>query len=614
MSASRVLAGAACLLVVLATAPALAWNFTDVTTAAGADYSHGYLAGLTSNPRQIAPGVAADDYDGDGDADLYLIRGDIAPNVLLRNDGNGTFTDVTSAAGVGGAGAATTLGSGAAFADYNGDGHLDLFVGGLEYTPCRLYENQGDGTFIDRLNGSGLLMPEHTMSTSFADYDKDGRLDLFTAHWGTLQWENPGHLWRNQGNGTFVEMDDAAGVNDWGPYPIDFSFTGTMEDVNNDSWPDLLMVGDFNTTKLYLGSPSGTFTDATSTVFTDENGMGSAVADYDHDGDVDWFVSSIIDAGEGLTGNRLYRNDGGGTFADVTDEAGVRDGGWGWSASFADFDNDGHLDIVHTNGWYQNNFLTDTVRLFMSDGDGTFTEEAALRGCAEPGQTRGVACFDLENDGDLDLFIAVNSGSPKLYRNDGGNANHWLRLALRDAAPNTRALGARIKITTGGQSQWRDIRGGCNFISHDPAEAHFGLGPSTSVVDQVEITWPDGGTTVLQNVSADQRLVVDRTATDVPDVAATGDWQLALRAFPNPARAHTSLQLVLPERSDVSLRIVDVTGRVVRDLASRSFLAGAHKIAWDLQNDAGENVAPGVYFAEVRTGSTTARAKILRLR
>jgi hypothetical protein len=210
------------------------------------------------------------------------------------------------------------------------------------------------------------------------------------------------------------------------------------------------------------------------------------VGDYDNDGILDWFVSSVWDpdgpAGENwyASGNRLYRGRGDGTFDDVTDAAGVREGFWGWGSTFADFDNDGHLDIFHVNGWYSSSaaaqFLMDPSRLFVANGDGTFTERSAEVGLNDTGMGRGVVAFDYDRDGDLDLFVANGQGPSRLWRNDSPPGNHWLGLRLRGRAPNTEAIGARIWVRTGGTTQLRELRAGSNFESQDPAEAHFGLG------------------------------------------------------------------------------------------------------------------------------------------
>ena len=200
---------------------------------------------------------------------------------------------------------------------------------------------------------------------------------------------------------------------------MDRSFTPNLSDIDGDGDMDLLMASDFETSQVMVNNGDGTFLKITDrNVIIDQNGMGAAVGDYDNDGDMDWFVTSIMQPPD-LFGNRLYRNMGSGTFEDATDEAGVADGGWGWAACFADFDNDRYLDVFHVNGWRAGDpdggTGGDQVRFFHSLGDGTFEEKASMVGLSDQGQGRGVACFDAEQDGDIDIVIANNDQEQFVY-------------------------------------------------------------------------------------------------------------------------------------------------------------------------------------------------------
>jgi hypothetical protein len=505
-----------------------AWSFTDVTAASGFVYTHGYVTGLSSEPRMIAGGVAAGDYDGDGWVDLYAVRGDIGPNLLFRNRGDGTFEEVGAAAGVAVTG---SRGAGPTFADVDGDGWLDLLIGGVGQTPPRLFGNRGDGTFEDRTAESGLGATQlDTYSAAFGDYDRDGDLDVALAHWNSSrQLARPEVLWNNDGRGRFTDVTmEVLAFDLWER----FSFTPNFADVNGDGWPDVLTSADFGTSWLFLSDGDGTFTRAGGPEISDENGMGAALGDYDGDGDLDWFISSIWDpdgvpeGNWGITGNRLYRNRGDGTFEDVTTAAGVRHGYWGWGSCFADLDNDGHLDLFHVNGFnifevagVGLEFLDDPARLFHANGDGTFSERSAELGVDDPGQGRGVVCFDYDRDGDLDLFIANNSQPPAFYRNDGGNAGSFLTLRLHGAASNRDAAGARVWVTAGGATHLREVRVGSNYASQSPpGEVHFGLGAATAA-EEVRVEWPDGGTTVRHDVAANQLLDLGAACRVAPAVA-----------------------------------------------------------------------------------------------
>jgi hypothetical protein len=510
------------------------WRFREVSATAGLTYRHGYY-GIKVFPGEAGThmgGVAAGDYDRDGWIDLYVVGGEIGPNRLFRNHGNGTFTEMDAGVAVTG-----TRGSGPTFADIDGDGWLDLFIGGVEGTPPQVFRNGQQGRFVEHAGAVGIPAGDNTFSAAFGDYDRDGDLDLCTAHWGTVVARGAviEHLWRNRGDGTFEPVTVEAGLGAL-MVPLDaeteisWTFTPNFADVDSDGWLDLLIAADFGTSRIFHNQRNGTFRDVTDRVISDENGMGAAVGDYDNDGHLDWFISSIYDpdgraeANWGVSGNRLYRNRGDGIFEDVTDRGGVRQGFWGWASCFADFNNDGALDLYHVNGaGYLDDvpagryveeareFHFDPARLFVGRGDGTFVERAAELGADDPGQGRGVACFDYDRDGDVDIFVANNGQPPRLLRNDGGNAAGFLHVTLRGRAPNSEAIGARIFATAGGVTQMRELRAGSNFVSQDPAVAYFGLGMAERV-DELRVVWPDQTVTVYRDVPGRQRLVLEQSA------------------------------------------------------------------------------------------------------
>ena len=227
--------------------------------------------------------------------------------------------------------------------------------------------------------------------------------------------------------------------------------------------------------------------------------MGSAVGDYDNDGDNDWFVSSIFDVTNAKIGNRLYRNHMG-AFEDVSVAAGIDDGAWGWGACFIDFENDGDLDIYHTNGW-PGGFAEDTSRAFVNMGDGTFVERAVELGIVDTEMGRGVVCADFDNDGDVDILLLHERAT--LWENET-TGNNFLRIKLRGIPPNTEAVGARILLTSDFVTQLREIMVGSNFVSQNPTMQVFGLGASTEA--DVTIEWPDGQQTFVLGVAHGQTL------------------------------------------------------------------------------------------------------------
>ena len=463
--------------------------FTDVTAAAGVEYEHGLVGGITGPPLRISGGVAAGDYNNDSLPDLYVELGTINDNVLLQNNGDGTFSEV---AATGGLELGDHKGSGPSFGDIDGDGLLDLFVGAVDGDQPKVFRNLGNDEFEDITAGAGITSDRNTFSASYADYNEDGLLDLGLAHWeigGGTCAPCTGHLYKNNGNLTFTDDDIAAGIT--GYEDNDRTFAPNFTDWTGDGKLDLLMVGDFGTSEVFANNGDGTFTNVTDpAVITDSNGMGTAVGDFDGDLDMDWFVSSIWDTNDpGRTGNRLYENDGGTSFIDSTNAAGVLDGSWGWGACFADFNNDGSLDLFHVNG-FADPWENDPSRLFMNAGDGTFSEMAAASSLVDTGEGRGVVCFDYDRDGDLDIFVSQNSDFTKLYRNDGA-AGNFLNVSLRSRTKNVYGIGAKIFVTAGGETQLREMNAGSNFASQNPAESHFGLG-NVAIASSIEVRWPDG--------------------------------------------------------------------------------------------------------------------------
>ena len=480
------------------------------------EYPHTYSQENRDLTLQFAAGLAAGDIDDDGDIDLYVVGGNTISNALYLNNGDGTFSNVAEDKGVG----MLHWGSGPAFGDIDSDGDLDLFVGAVESDPIYVFDNQlndAEGTFVDITADSGItLHAKNTISATMSDYDRDGWIDIFLTHWGEVRFElsDTETVWRNEGGGLFSNASNKSHIStSILDLSTDWSYTANLFDIDNDDDHDLLLVSDFNTSQVlknYDGKNFYRITDRT--VIKDQAGMGAAVGDYDNDGDFDWFVSSIYDLplGGNWIGNRLYENDGSGGFTDITLEAHVEAGNWGWGACTQDFDNDGYLDIFHVNGWFElPKYRGVSSKFFLNLGNRTFESVASKIGIDDTEQGRALACFDADRDGDIDIVVVnVSERHIVFYRNDSENLGNSLTIKLRGSGLNTYGIGAKVQVTTEHGTQLRQLGGSNNYASHNPHEVHFGLG-SASKAD-ILVEWPDRehSVTELRSVDANQVLTI----------------------------------------------------------------------------------------------------------
>ena len=392
-------------------APPEELQFTDVTTSVGINFLHSQSLASEVDFRVgfMAGGAVAEDFDGDGLIDVYLVQSGGGPNRMYMNNGLGGFTEESAARNTD---LALSTSTAASAADYDNDGDIDIVVS-VPNDVSRLLINDGTGNFSinSTMLASGPLFK--TMSSSWGDIDNDGLLELAIGQWNGLD-PQPQNLfmYKNTGGGVLSEFEFRTA-----PFQDMNVFVPRFADVNNDGLSDLLVNADFFDSQLYLNVGNDQFQNVTATNGTGgpdggHNEMGIAVADYDNDGDLDWFATAIFDplnpdgtvqgtaCADNLCwgGNRLYRNNGDGVFVRVTDLAGVRDGNWGWGAVFGDLDNDGDLDLFHVNGWANpdwTQFHDQPARLYKNRGDGTFDEVAAGAGADDNGQGRGAFMFDL---------------------------------------------------------------------------------------------------------------------------------------------------------------------------------------------------------------------------
>ena len=476
-------------------------------------------------------GGCAGDFNRDGFQDLFVLSGN-ARDKLYINNGNGTFTDGAVAWNL----TAVHKGKGCSVGDYNRDGWLDIYVTSAGATgsigPCKhkLYRNNGNGTFTDVAAAAGVQCTapavEDGFGSAFGDYDLDGDLDLFV---GGFAAANAGsRLFRNNGNGTFTDV--TAAISFFAGSPSMSAFTPRWVDMNEDDYPEMLLEADFGTARYFRNNGNGTFTDITATTGTgvEENGMGQTIGDFNGDGKLDVFVTSTYYPDLNWTGNKLYLNQGSHHYTETAAAAGVQAGGYDWAPLAVDFNHDGKQDLATTNGDANPSspFADEQSYLWMNNGNGTFTEGAIAAGLVHLGEGRGMANLDYDNDGDQDVIIFANNEAVQFFRNDlSGPATSWLRVVLDTrSAPGLApdGVGSRVWTTTGGVTQIRYLSSGDNYLSQSELTAHFGLGAATAV-DQLKVRWPNGQEAIVGNVAANRTVTLAARGACTPSPSNVGN-------------------------------------------------------------------------------------------
>jgi len=542
--------------------------FTDVTTQAGISFMHSLGDDELSNiVESTGAGTCFFDADGDGLLDIYLVNGAYIKhvshvrgrinagrlhNTLYRNNGDGTFTDITEAAGVG----HTGYGMACLSADYDNDGDADLFV--TNYGPDVLYRNDGSGHFTDVTDAAGVASSSWSVGCTFFDLDSDGLLDLYVGGYlvfdpeyrlyyaaeafpGPLSYRGEkDQLYRNKGDGTFERISEAAGIAN----PEGRAMGLAAGDVDDDGDMDVFVANDGMENYLYLNQGNGTFTNSAMLANTafGQNGeatsaMGPELGDFNRDGLIDVMVP---DMGYGC----LYANTGKGYFEELSARLGVAAvlGQYtSWSGNFFDLDNDTFLDVFLTNG-DAHHLEPEEDTLLRNDGGTRFVDVSKLCGKDLKAKyvSRGSATGDYDNDGDLDIIELNINGPARLLRNDGGNRASYLMIHAVGTRSNRDAIGARVRVTTGGVTQTSMVRSSSGYLSQSDHRVHFGLGTAKKV-DRIEIRWPSGTIQVLENVAANQvlEIIEPRTASRKADGDAAGtDPKTETKANVAPTPSH----------------------------------------------------------------------------
>jgi hypothetical protein len=522
-------------------------QFTDVSKQAGINFRHNNAA---SDEKYLIETMGAGcgwiDFDQNGLLDFYLVNGTATRlykpdhplrSSLYRNNGDGTFTDVTEKAGVS---AENLFGMGVAVGDYDNDGFPDLLV--LGYGRCILYHNNGDGTFRDVTANAGVANTERwASSAAWFDYDNDGLLDLVIANYvdwspdrnfycgsqgrGLRSYCHPADyhgqaptLFHNNGDGTFTDVSTSSGL-----FQKPANGLGIVTfDYDNDGWQDIFIANDSMPNSLFRNNRDGTFREvayeagvAVSSDGATEAGMGVDAGDATGNAQLDILVTHLD-----LQLARLYQNLGDGTFDDATFRSKIgyntfRSSGFG--TRFMDYDNDGRTDVFMANGHVLDNIdryhpgsrYAEPKLMFRNLGKGVFENVSSELGpdFALPCVSRGAAVGDFDNDGDLDILVNNNGGPAQLLRNDGGNANHWLKILLIGTRSNRDGVGARVSLSAGNLLLHEQRKGGMSYQSAQDPRLHFGLG-AESKVDLIEIVWPSGLVTKLTGIASDRILAI----------------------------------------------------------------------------------------------------------
>jgi enediyne biosynthesis protein E4 len=542
----RYLLGIGLIIMLVAGAPLAL--FRDVAKQSGIDFK--LVSGLPDKHyivESMSGGVAVFDYNNDGLPDIYFANGstiegeragnNAAEDHLYRNNGDGTFTDVTHQAGLGD----RRWTMGVVVADVNNDGFEDIYL--TNYGANRLYLNNGNGTFRDFSRESHADISGWSSGAAFADFDGDGLVDLYVASYLNVDILNlptegllcryreipvqcgprglapgKGHLFKNAGGGHFEDVTAKSGI---GEAPAAYGLGVAWGDLDNDGRPDLFVANDSLPNYLFHNDGNGKFTEAAlaSGVAVREDGreqagMGVDIGDYDNDGNLDIILTTFSDDYK-----TLFHNDGTGHFEDISFKSGLAEATsnlLGWGVQFVDLNNDGYQDVVMANGHVypevdQHKFVT-TYRqhpaVFLNQKNGRLKDVGADWGPAFQlaESSRGLATGSFSNNGSMDVVISNLDAQPWLIKNPGNNGN-WLLLKLQGTVSNRDAIGARVSLKVGKLSQLREVKSGGSYQSQSDLRLHFGLGEAQSA-DEIKIRWPSGKQQTLQGVKANQILTV----------------------------------------------------------------------------------------------------------
>ncbi|MBX2871634.1 MAG: VCBS repeat-containing protein [Saprospiraceae bacterium] len=565
------------LLLLLSTTLSSQAAFTDQSSAAGV------------NNVGFNRGVAVVDFNNDGWEDLYFTR--IAKsNLLYRNNGDGTFSDVSQAAGV-----AVTLDSGASvWGDLDNDGWADLVLGNRD-VPSQVFRNNGDGTFTDITQVTGVNNIGKVQTVLLADVNNDGWLDIYWANLGT---ENA--LYLNQGNGTFTDVTLSSGTSD-----TKLNMGAVFFDYDNDGDQDLYLSHDGDQANiLYQNDGKGQFTDVSTEagVNYEGQGMGVDAADFNNDGYLDLYITNLYE-------NTLYLNNQDGTFSDLSTSAQVDDLGMGWGTIWMDYDNDGWMDLYVANETYFPVFgnFYDNI-MYRNLGDLTFESSVSNSPLNSSLGGYGTACIDVNKDGNLDIIIA-NSGATdgnQLLMNQGENGHHWINLELEGTLSNRDAVGASLCLYSGELRLCDQLMAGTGYASQNSMRLHFGLGENTTI-DSLIVKWPSGQKEVYTELWVDSYYHIIEATSVTNTVEEEGLSAIRVKIFPNPVQETLTFEPYLQQTAGSSTyKIWDSLGRLILRDEFPSQLS-----TQQIQLTIPSTWLNGLYFLQIEQGAASLWQKFL---
>ncbi len=544
-------------------------------------------------------GIGFSDFDNDNDPDCIVATS--TSYKVFRND-NGIFTDITGSSGIDFSGDALKS---VVWGDYNNDGWRDVYLTSW-YSGNRLYRNNGNNTFTDVTSTAGVGMPNinyQSTTASWGDINKDGFLDLYVGNYGNI--EGQGNQWnmlfKNNGNGTFTDIALSAGVRDsTAKKPLVI----VMFDYNMDGWQDIYIANDkTQRSTLFKNNGDLTFSDVTYASGTQAfaDAMGISVGDFNHDGWLDMYISADVTTGVG--GNLLYRNNGNGTFTNVAGATGTKVNKECWGNNFFDYDNDGWCDIFAA----ASSGIDMCDALLRNNGNNTFTNTGFNIGIRDSAKSHGSAVCDFNSDGYADLFVILSDSNAKVYKNSGGS-NNWIKIKCTGVQSNKDAIGSIVTSYSGGIMNRQVILAGNSYLSSDDVVLIFGIG-SSSQADSVNVKWPNGLSETVFNLQANRlyNLLEGSGVIGINPISSEIPSSYDLKQnYPNPFNPSTKIEFSLPETGIVNLRVFDINGREVSVLVNQQLTAGKYSVDFNAAQ-----YSSGIYFYLLKTDKFTETKKMI---